>query len=241
MLHQWYSRLFLKSALITILFAFIYALSTFSVQASLISNVFINEIHYDNQVGDINEAVEIAGDGSIDLFGWSLHLYNGSSKEEYNSFTINKWSNIDTKTNVGFLSVTTKGLQNGSPDGVALFDGSNLIQFLSYEGSFTAISGVAKGITSIDIGVSQATNSPIGFSLQLMGHGKKYNDFTWSTSTLNTFGLINSKQSFISEKSSAIQVSEPSSLLLLCLSAILLLCRFHFVNFLTSNQRKGSL
>jgi hypothetical protein len=46
--------------------------------------------------------------------------------------------------------------KNGSPDGIALVNPSGkVIQFLSYEGSFTATNGPALGMTSTDIGVSE--------------------------------------------------------------------------------------
>ncbi len=46
------------------------------------------------------------------------------------------------------------GIQNGSPGRLALVDGSsNVVQFLSYEGSFTAVGGPADGMTSEEIGV----------------------------------------------------------------------------------------
>jgi predicted extracellular nuclease len=42
----------------------------------------------------------------------------------------------------------------------------NLIEFLSYEGSFVAVGGPADGIASIDIGVAESNSTPIGYSLQ---------------------------------------------------------------------------
>jgi hypothetical protein len=80
------------------------------------------------------------------------------------------------------------GLQNGSPDGIALVDASNkVIQFLSYEGAFKATNGPAIGMTSTDIGIAQTSTGNGGNSLQLIGRGTKYSDFTWTTvSTLVT-------------------------------------------------------
>ena len=42
------------------------------------SNVFINEIHYDNAGTDSGEFVEIAGLAGTDVTGWSIVLYNGN-------------------------------------------------------------------------------------------------------------------------------------------------------------------
>ena len=50
----------------------------------------------------------------------------------------------------------SNGIQNGSPDGIALVDASGAVmQFLSYEGTLTAVGGPADGLTSTDIGVSE--------------------------------------------------------------------------------------
>ena len=54
------------------------------------------------------------------------------------------------------IDYPSNGLQNGSPDGIALVDAGNvLVEFLSYEGTFTGVGGPAAGMTSIDVGVSE--------------------------------------------------------------------------------------
>ncbi len=58
------------------------------------------------------------------------------------------------------------------------------VQFLCYEGTFTATSGAASGATCTDIGVAEAGNAPINSSLQLIGTGCTYSDFTVSTVVL---------------------------------------------------------
>ena len=75
-------------------------------------------------------------------------------------------------------------------------NGGTLIQFLSYEGSFTASGGPADGVTSTDIVVSEAGSTPDGESLQLTGSGTTYEDFTWSGPLTNTYNAINTGQSF---------------------------------------------
>ena len=49
------------------------------------ADVFINEIHYDNDSTDANEAIEIAGPAGTDLSGWSLVLYNGANGQVYDT------------------------------------------------------------------------------------------------------------------------------------------------------------
>ena len=157
--------------------------------------VFINEIHYDNTGGDVNEGVEVAGTAGTDLTGWSLQPYNGSNGTAYSTTTL---SGILTDQDTGFGTAffTISGLQNGSPDGIALIDDQGtVIQFLSYEGSFTATDGAANGLISEDIGITEASTAPVGTSLQLTGSGTAYADFTW-TQAISTYDAINDGQSF---------------------------------------------
>jgi len=225
MLFKWFSRLLHTLVFIISVFIFTYIFAPILVEASPMTNVFINEIHYDNNGGDTGEYVEIAGDANIDLTGWSLLLYNGSNGKMYNSFNFNSWSTIDINTQFGFHAIKTTGIQNGSPDGVALFDGINIIQFLSYEGSFTASAGYAEGMKSTDIDVSENSSTPLGFSLQLTGQGSRYSDFTWSSPQASTFGThnlgaSNKGQQLIKPIRNITSVNEPSSLLLFFLVLI---------------------
>jgi hypothetical protein len=167
--------------------------------ASAATAVFFNEIHYDNSGTDSGEGIEIAGPAGTDLTGWSIVLYNGSGGAPYNTTPL-----IGTIPDLGgsgygvvSVSYPTNGIQNGSPDGMALVDGSsNVIQFLSYEGTFSAVGGPANGLLSTDIGVSENGTGPVGDSLQLTGTGTTYEDFTWAAEGPNTFGAFNTGQSF---------------------------------------------
>ena len=164
----------------------------------IMASVFINELHYDNDGTDLGEAIEIAGPAGTDLNGWSIELYNGSNGTLYNT---NNLSGTISDRDSGFGTVAfyypTNGIQNGSPDGLALIDPSDsVIQFLSYEGSFTAVGGTADGQTSNDIGVMEGSSTPIGFSLQLTGTGTDSEDFTWNEPSDDNFGSVNDGQSF---------------------------------------------
>lgn len=160
--------------------------------------VFINEIHYDNIGGDIDEAVEIAGPAATDLSGWKLHLYNGSSSQRKVYDEISLGGLIpDFDNGFGTLYFPAPGIQNGAPDGLALTDNTGaLVQFLCYEGAFEAVDGPAAGQTCVDIGVSEGSSTPIGYSLQLAGTGTLYEDFTWNAQAANTYGQVNGGQSF---------------------------------------------
>jgi predicted extracellular nuclease len=160
--------------------------------------VFINEIHYDNAGADVGEAVEIAGPAGTNLAGWSVALYNGSASQRNVYATITLSGTIpNQQAGFGTLHFPWAGIQNGSPDGLALVDaGSTVIEFLSYEGTFVAASGPAAGMTSTDIGVSQSSSNPVGNSLQLAGSGTMGGDFSWAASQPNTFAAVNTGQTF---------------------------------------------
>jgi len=161
------------------------------------STVFINEIHYDNTSTDTGEAIEIAGPAGTDLSTWSLVLYNGNGGASYNTTAL---SGLIPDQSGGYGTVVvnypSNGIQNGPPDGIALVNGGTVVQFLSYEGAFTAAGGPANGMSSTDIGVAETSSTAVGDSLQLTGTGLAAGDFTWATPAANTFGSPNTGQTF---------------------------------------------
>lgn len=170
------------------------ALSPASAQAARndASSVFLNEIHYDNTGTDVGEFVEVANPTGADLTGWSIVLYNGNGGASYDTRSLSGSAAFTT------LTYATNGIQNGSPDGVALVDAAGaVVQFLSYEGSFVAVGGPAGGLTSTDIGVAEAGSEVAGQSLQLTGTGSTYGDFAWTGPMTATSGAANSGQSFV--------------------------------------------
>ncbi|MBL3655663.1 T9SS type A sorting domain-containing protein [Fulvivirga sediminis] len=159
-------------------------------------SIFINEIHYDNAGADSQEGIEIAGPAGSDLAGWSLVFYNGNGGAPYSTQSLS--GVLPNQGNgYGTLFFYESGIQNGSPDGVALVDNaSNVIQFLSYEGTFVAVGGIADGLTSTDIVLEEASSTPVGYSLQLGGTGSVYTDFSWQNAQGSTYTEINTGQSF---------------------------------------------
>ncbi|MBB5208814.1 endonuclease [Chiayiivirga flava] len=161
------------------------------------ADVFINELHYDNVGTDSNEKIEIIAPAGTNLAGWKIVLYNGSGGATYATYTLS-----GTTTNQcgghGTAVVTvpaSPGLQNGGPDGLALVDASNaVVQFLSYEGTFTASNGPAAGMTSSAIAQSETTDTPVGHSLRLTGTGTAYSQFTWAAPAASSFGACNPGQ-----------------------------------------------
>ncbi|MDO6447129.1 hypothetical protein Q4493_15260 [Colwellia sp. 1_MG-2023] len=188
---------------------------------SLAGIIFINEIHYDNIGTDQHEFFELMAEAGTDLTGWQVELYNGSNGATYGN-AINLSGIIsDTNNGFGFASFSPSNIQNGAPDGLALIDNLGVVrQFLSYEGTITATSGTAIGLTSTDIGISESSSTtPSNFSLQLTGTGYHYQDFSWQAMT-HTSGAINSQQ--IIKTRNNVTVSEPSALELLLMALALL-------------------
>jgi predicted extracellular nuclease len=175
------------------------AVVSFLFAQAAAAQVFINEIHYDNDGGDTGEAVEIAGPSGTDVSGWSIVRYNGNGGGSYGVTTLAGLI-PDQQGGLGTMVVDypSNGLQNGAPDGIALVDNCNaVVQFLSYEGAFSATDGPADGMTSTDIGVSEGSSTPIGDSLQLGGSGSLAADFAWQAAQAATFGAVNANQTFV--------------------------------------------
>lgn len=158
---------------------------------------WINEFHYDNAGTDEGEFIEIAGLAGTDLTGWSLILYNGGGGLSYNTLAL---SGVISNQSNGFGTLSfaypANGIQNGSPDGIALVDPSNaVIEFISYEGSFQATDGPAIGLTSVDVGVMEGGLDAVGGSIARTGTGNEASDFSWQLGAA-TPGLVN--QTFVS-------------------------------------------
>ncbi|WP_211242160.1 T9SS type A sorting domain-containing protein [Pontimicrobium aquaticum] len=153
------------------------------------AQVWINELHYDNTGGDVNEFVEVVA--NFDASGYELVLYNGSNGTSYATKSLSYQS---TNSGFNFYTADHSGIQNGAPDGIALVNGSDVIEFISYEGSFTALDGPANGMNSTDIGVSEGSGTSSDGSLQLIGAGNKRADFAWADPMTNTKGSVNNEQ-----------------------------------------------
>ena len=155
--------------------------------------VRFSEFHYDNTGADVGESIEISGPAGTSLTGYTVVLYNGNGGASYNagsgsssltlSGTIPANCTVDPTRGVIVLNVV--GLQNGDPDGFALVNNGSVVEFLSYGGTFTAANGPASGQLSVDVGVKEPTNTPVGQSLQRDGAG------TWSGPKTSTFGACN--------------------------------------------------
>ncbi len=164
------------------------------VPGALEHPVFINELHYDNVSTDSGEFVEIAGPAGTDLSLYTVELYNGNGGVLYDTIPMSGLID-DEGAGYGALSFLRAGIQNGAPDGLALIQGSTVVQFLCYEGTITATSGTALGLTCTDIGVQESSSTAIGESLQLKGGpGFVSEDFIWNSASADSPGSINAGQ-----------------------------------------------
>jgi len=165
-------------------------------------NIWLNEFHYDNTGADEGEFIEIVLEnaGSYDLSDFTINLYNGNNGSSYDSKTLDQFTVgvINDNYTLYYYEFPLNGIQNGEPDGIAIDYQGILIpgQFLSYEGAFEATAGPANGVMSTDIGVEESGATQIGESLQLLGTGAVYSDFTWQEAAAETPGELNNSQTF---------------------------------------------
>lgn len=152
------------------------------------TEAFINEFHYDNAGGDVGEFIEVAvsDDFMGNLSDLKVELYNGNGGSSYNILELSSATEGSTEGGYTYytLNLPSNGLQNGSPDGMALACGTTIIEFLSYEGSMTATNGAANGMTSTDVGVAESSSQVIGGSIQLI-------DNVWTLTCDDTPGAAN--------------------------------------------------
>ncbi len=161
--------------------------------AALPTTPFVSEIHYDNVGDDTGEFVEIQVPAGTSSAGLEIVRYNGGNNAPY---TVPAAPAVPVVTApadapaVVVVDYPKDGLQNGSPDGVALVQDGTVLEFLSYEGPMTAAAGPAAGRTSTDIGVAETTSTPVGQSLS-----RVYDDTTgelgWQGPASSTRGQVN--------------------------------------------------
>jgi DNA/RNA endonuclease G (NUC1) len=165
--------------------------------------VRISELHYDNAGTDVGEAVEVEGPAGTNLAGWSIALYNGNGGAQYGTLLLS-----GTITNMcngrGVISIPgpSGGIQNGSPDGLALVNASGtVVEFLSYEGSFTATNGPASGRVSTEIPVNENPDNSVaaGQSLQRDASGEWYGPEEQSLGACNSRPILSTATIAINE------------------------------------------
>ena len=196
---------FMKHKTLPLISASVLALAANAVA----STVFISEFHYDNAGGDVGEFVEIYVQNGTTLADVTVTLYNGSNGTNYNSETADQMTSGGTVTLGGvdfnIYAWTVAGIQNGSPDGIAIDIAGDVSEFISYEGGggdFAATNGPASGLTSTNVGVSETSSTTIGSSIERI-------DNAWVVVADDSPGVANSGLT-----TNPLAVPEPSTALL---------------------------
>lgn len=156
------------------------------------AKLVINEVDYDQVGTDANGFVEIhnAGSAEADLSNVDLVAVNGGDNAEYAREAL-----TGTLAAGGHLAVAME-LQNGAPDGLALLEGTTLLDALSYEGAITAATIGGQTYDLVEGAVLPAavedSNATAG-SLIRNPDGKDTNDAAadWAFTTTLTRGAAN--------------------------------------------------
>ena len=121
---------------------------TGSLTFSSHSSIIINEIDYDQPGTDTAEFIELfnSGTSAVSFDNYSIDLINGSSSASYRTIDLSGFSinandyfvvcgDASQVANCDYSFTTTSGwFQNGAPDAVGLYENTNLLDSLSYEG-----------------------------------------------------------------------------------------------------------
>ena len=156
------------------------------------AKLVINEVDYDQIGADANGFVEIhnAGAQAADLSNVDLVAVNGGDGAEYGRVAL-----TGTLAAGAYLDVAIE-LQNGSPDGIALIEGSTLLDALSYEGAITAATIGGATFNLVEGTALPATvedSNTVAGSLIRNPDGKDTNDAAsdWAFTTTLTRGAAN--------------------------------------------------
>lgn len=170
-----------------------FSLFLFSLSPLVAQSTFINEVNY-LASDPLGKGLEIAGESGENLAGWSLVFYGldgaVSAVEEL------EYQLIPSQQN-GYGTVWYEMEQMSGGQGVALINPTGVVeQFLGYGlGALlgiTATEGPASGMTSQYIGSQLLPDQ----SLQLVGLGLSYLDFSWLLPSSLTDGDVNTGQLF---------------------------------------------
>ncbi|MBM7804613.1 5'-nucleotidase [Geodermatophilus bullaregiensis] len=159
-------------------------------QAAPPATPFISEIHYDNAGADANEFVEVQLPAGTSSAGLSVVLYNGSGGASYGTLALPPVTAPADAPAVVTVSGPGTGIQNGAPDGLALVGPDGVLEFLSYEGTFTATNGPAASTPSTDIGVAEGDGTSATQSLSRT-HDAAADALVWAGPAAATRGTVN--------------------------------------------------
>ncbi|MGH3081906.1 MAG: hypothetical protein ACRDNH_12370 [Gaiellaceae bacterium] len=156
------------------------------------AKLVLNEVDYDQVGTDANGFVEIknVGGAAADLAAIELVAVNGGDSSEYDRVAL-----TGTLAAGGHLDIAIE-LQNGAPDGLALLDGTTLVDALSYEGGITAATVGGQTYNLVEgtvLPTSFEDSNTVAGSLIRNPDGKDSNDAAadWAFTTTITRGAAN--------------------------------------------------
>jgi len=179
------------------------------IQPDSSNRVFINEFHVRN-FGVNYPWIRVIGPKDTVADGYTIQAIMGRNGGVHNELELTgtftsddnaEWGSITSSVESGFMM---KG-KSGS-DGLALVRKADntCIQLFSYAHtpslvrSFKAAEGPCVGVASIPISVMEHRDVDVGVSLQLVGTGNKYDDFTFDGPFLKSTGTVNAGQTLTS-------------------------------------------
>jgi hypothetical protein len=146
----------------------------------------ISELHYRNKGNDKGQFIEIAHNASI--ADYKIYLYDGDTSIYFTIYLLNAPSLVNTVDGVTYSVFDVPDIEYAEDQayGIELSDSAEKsIHFVSYNGIITYFfDGYPQG-TSVDIGVKESDNTPVGASLQLINE-------VWTVTNFNTMGYPNS-------------------------------------------------
>ena len=157
--------------------------------------VFINEIHYQNTMVDVDEGFEIVGPAGTDLANYALATYEANRKLD----EIIYLQGIIDDEGQGYGAIWVPVPDIFQVGGVALYNlvADTTVEFLSWrDNPFTAVDGPVQGETAIPIGIRQDPFTPLNYSLQRIG-GPCPADMSWQGPMLATRGRLNMGQTVL--------------------------------------------
>ncbi|SDS94104.1 hypothetical protein SAMN04488543_2690 [Friedmanniella luteola] len=166
------------------------ALVALPADAAVPTSPFLSELHYDNAGTDAGEFVEVQLPPGTSSAGLSVVLYNGGNGAVYDADALPAVTAPADAPAVAVVTYPANGVQNGDPDAVALVRGTEVLEFLSYEGTVTAAGGPAAGRTSTDITVREAGTETAGQSLSRV-YDATADALVWRGPAAATSGVVN--------------------------------------------------
>lgn len=161
-----------------------------------IPEIRVNEFHYANTAATQTAFVEVAFPKDFtQLNNINISLYNGEGNV-YDSYSVSLFKTVDDgifeEEKIMYLDVPV-GLAEGK-GGISISYGAHVIQFVSYGGAFTALSGPAAGLRSQDIIITETAEDGTSSSVYLtVGSETRFPAGIWNKGIYNSKGYPNTE------------------------------------------------